>query len=61
MKLYRWIINTDKDSGPTNYIVMANTRAEAVRSALARCPEHHSASITSIVPDVVFEGELIKI
>lgn len=55
MKLYWWVVNTDQDSGPTNYIVIARdveaARQSIVTSALTR--PHHLATICTKSPSHV--------
>ena len=56
MNLYRWVVNTKQDSGPTNYIVMASDVKTARMTLLAKrlgigwCPRHHAEIIESTDP-----------
>ena len=63
MPLFCWTVNTPKDSGPTRYIVIADT-VSAARIFVIREPlvqAHHIPAITKEHPTVLFERELLKI
>ena len=61
MTLFWWTVNTSEDSGPTNYLVMAETLLEARYAVLAseKVPTHHRIYIERADPAMPTAGQAV--